>query len=108
MGAASQHPMLQPDLFDRQRTRARPRSNSFEGWRHDRGMTGTSQPTPLALARIGISGWTYPPWRGVFFPKGLPHRSELAYAAQRLNSIELNGSFYALQRPSSFRTWYDQ
>jgi uncharacterized protein YecE (DUF72 family) len=56
-------------------------------------------------ARIGISGWTYPPWRGVFFPKGLPHRRELAYASERLNSIELNATFYALQRPSSYRTW---
>ena len=62
----------------------------------------------MAVARIGISGWTYPPWRGVFFPKGLPHRRELGYAAERLNSIELNGSFYALQRPTSYRTWYDE
>jgi uncharacterized protein YecE (DUF72 family) len=62
----------------------------------------------MAVARVGISGWTYPPWRGVFFPKGLPHRRELAYAAEHLNSIELNGTFYALQRPSSYRTWYDE
>lgn len=59
----------------------------------------------MAVARVGISGWTYAPWRGVFYPKGLPHRAELEYASQRLNSIELNGSFYALQKPSSFRTW---
>ena len=62
----------------------------------------------MAVARIGISGWTYPPWRGVFFPNGLPHRLELSYAADRLGSIELNGSFYSLQRPSSFRSWYEQ
>ena len=62
----------------------------------------------LGDVRIGISGWTYPPWRGVFYPKGLPHRQELAYAAERLTSIEINGSFYALQRPSSYRSWYDQ
>jgi uncharacterized protein YecE (DUF72 family) len=62
----------------------------------------------MAVARIGISGWTYPPWRGVFFPKGLPHRRELEYASERLNSIELNGSFYALQRPASYRSWYEQ
>src|ERR1700759_4250555 len=61
----------------------------------------------MAVARIGISGWTYPPWRGVFFPKGLPHRRELEYAAERLNSIEINGSFYALQRPASYRSWYE-
>jgi uncharacterized protein YecE (DUF72 family) len=62
----------------------------------------------VAVARIGISGWTYPPWRGVFFPKGLPHRLELNYASEKLRSIELNGSFYSLQRPTSYRSWYDQ
>jgi uncharacterized protein YecE (DUF72 family) len=55
--------------------------------------------------RIGISGWTYPPWRGVFFPKGLPHKDELAYAAGIFRSIEVNGTFYALQRPASFARW---
>jgi uncharacterized protein YecE (DUF72 family) len=60
------------------------------------------------VARVGIAGWTYAPWRGVFYPDGLPHRAELAYAADRLDSIELNGSFYALQRPSSWRRWDDQ
>ncbi len=59
-------------------------------------------------ARVGISGWTYAPWRGVFYPKGLPHRSELSYAAERLDSIELNGSFYSLQRPTSWRNWSAQ
>jgi uncharacterized protein YecE (DUF72 family) len=57
--------------------------------------------------RIGISGWTYTPWRGTFYPEGLAHRLELTYAATRLNSIEINGSFYSLQRPSSYRDWYD-
>jgi uncharacterized protein YecE (DUF72 family) len=60
------------------------------------------------LARVGISGWTYPPWRGPFYPKGLPHRRELAYVAERLATVEINGSFYSLQRPSSYRTWYEQ
>ena len=46
--------------------------------------------------RIGISGWRYPLWRGPFYPKGLPQREELRYAAQRLNSVEINGSFYSL------------
>ncbi|MEP7021444.1 MAG: DUF72 domain-containing protein [Pseudonocardiales bacterium] len=59
-------------------------------------------------ARVGISGWTYPPWRGVFYPKGLPQRAELNYAASQLSSIEINGSFYSLQLPSSYRTWHDQ
>jgi uncharacterized protein YecE (DUF72 family) len=58
--------------------------------------------------RIGISGWRYPGWRGVFYPKGLPQRDELRYAAQRLNTVEINGSFYSLQRPESFRAWYEQ
>lgn len=59
----------------------------------------------MALARIGISGWTYAPWRGVFYPPKLQHRLELEYASERLDSIEINGSFYSLQRPSSYRTW---
>jgi uncharacterized protein YecE (DUF72 family) len=59
----------------------------------------------MAVARVGIAGWTYAPWRGVFYPKGLPHRAELEYASGRLNSIELNGTFYALQKPASYRTW---
>jgi uncharacterized protein YecE (DUF72 family) len=56
--------------------------------------------------RIGISGWTYPPWRGTFFPKGLPQRRELEFASRQVNSIEINGTFYSLQRPDSFRAWY--
>jgi uncharacterized protein YecE (DUF72 family) len=56
--------------------------------------------------RIGISGWTYAPWRGVFYPKGLPQNQELAYASRAFNSIEINGTFYSLQRPTSFAKWY--
>jgi uncharacterized protein YecE (DUF72 family) len=54
---------------------------------------------------IGISGWRYPPWRGDFYPQGLPQRRELEYAASKLSSIEVNGSFYSLQRPSSWAKW---
>jgi uncharacterized protein YecE (DUF72 family) len=54
---------------------------------------------------IGISGWTYPPWRGVFYPKKLAHRLELQFASREFNSIEINGSFYSLQRPSSYQRW---
>jgi uncharacterized protein YecE (DUF72 family) len=57
---------------------------------------------------IGISGWRYPPWRGVFYPQGLPQRAELAYVASRLPSLEINGSFYSLQRPSRYAQWYAQ
>ncbi|KRF02188.1 hypothetical protein ASG87_12035 [Frateuria sp. Soil773] len=56
--------------------------------------------------RIGISGWRYAPWRGVFYPRGLPQREELHYASRQVASIELNGSFYSLQRPSSYARWY--
>jgi uncharacterized protein YecE (DUF72 family) len=55
--------------------------------------------------RIGISGWRYAGWRGDFYPAGLPQRLELEHAAQRLTSIEVNGSFYSLQRPSSYAAW---
>jgi uncharacterized protein YecE (DUF72 family) len=59
------------------------------------------------VVRIGISGWRYPPWRGVFFPKGLPQRRELEFASRQVATIEINGSFYSLQRPESFRAWRD-
>ena len=62
----------------------------------------------MSEVRVGISGWTYPPWRGVFYPPGLAHRLELEYAASRVRSIEINGSFYALQRPESYRAWHDR
>jgi uncharacterized protein YecE (DUF72 family) len=56
--------------------------------------------------RIGISGWRYRPWRGVFYPADLAQKRELHFASRRLRSVEINGSFYSLQRPSSYRTWY--
>jgi Uncharacterized conserved protein len=62
----------------------------------------------MAQARIGTSGWLYPPWRGEFYPPGLPHRRELEFLSSRLNSVEINGTFYSLQRPSSFAHWYEQ
>lgn len=58
-------------------------------------------------ARVGISGWRYAGWRGKFYPEGLPQKRELEYAAGRFNSIELNGSFYSMQTPSSFARWRD-
>jgi uncharacterized protein YecE (DUF72 family) len=58
------------------------------------------------LTRIGISGWRYEPWRGVFYPEGLPHRRELAYAARHFPTVEINGSFYSLQRPEYYAQWY--
>jgi uncharacterized protein YecE (DUF72 family) len=55
--------------------------------------------------RIGISGWRYKGWRGVFYPKDLPQRRELEYAARIFRSVEINGTFYSLQRPESFEAW---
>lgn len=58
--------------------------------------------------RIGISGWTYPPWRGAFYPEGLPQRKELAYASAHFASIEINGTFYSQQTPATFASWAEQ
>ena len=57
------------------------------------------------MARVGISGWRYAGWRGTFYPPGLPQRRELAHVAERLSTLEVNGSFYSLQRASSWRAW---
>ncbi|MGW4325048.1 DUF72 domain-containing protein [Nocardia sp. NPDC004573] len=62
----------------------------------------------MGRIRIGTSGWVYPPWRGTFYPQGLAHKRELAYLSERLDSVEINGSFYALQRPSSYQRWAEQ
>jgi uncharacterized protein YecE (DUF72 family) len=61
--------------------------------------------SPLDRVRIGISGWNYKPWRGKFYPPKLAHHKELAYAAELFRSIEINGTFYSLQRPESFAKW---
>jgi uncharacterized protein YecE (DUF72 family) len=55
--------------------------------------------------RVGVSGWRYPRWRGDFYPKGLPQRRELEYIGEHFRTVELNGSFYSLQRPSSYQRW---
>ena len=52
--------------------------------------------------RIGISGWAYKPWRGVFYPEKLPRKRELNFASRQFRSIEINGTFYSLQTPASF------
>jgi len=58
--------------------------------------------------RVGISGWRYPPWRGVFYPEALPQRRELEYASRHVSTIEINGSFYSLQRPEYYAQWRDE
>lgn len=76
---------------------------------YEQSSTGTA-PIPRAArvgrARIGTSGWLYPPWRKVFYPPKLPHKAELAYLATQLDTVEINGTFYSLQRPGSFVRWY--
>jgi uncharacterized protein YecE (DUF72 family) len=61
----------------------------------------------MAEFRVGMSGWVYAPWRGEFYPKGLRQADELAYAADHVTSIEVNGSFYSLQKPTSWISWRD-
>ena len=58
--------------------------------------------------RVGIGGWVYAPWRGTFYPAGLPQAQELAYASRHLTTIEINGTFYGRQKPESFRRWRDE
>ncbi|MCP2251968.1 Uncharacterized conserved protein YecE, DUF72 family [Prauserella aidingensis] len=73
------------------------------------GSTGRSPARGHArTVRIGTSGWVYPPWRGTFYPRGLPQRRELEYLAHRMGSVEINGSFYSLQRPERYRAWFEQ
>lgn len=62
----------------------------------------------MAQIRIGFSGWTFPGWRGNFYPKGVSQKRELEYASRQVNSIEINGTFYAIQKPHSFQAWYEQ
>ena len=57
--------------------------------------------------RVGIGGWVYPPWRGTFYPPGLPQAQELAYASRHVTAIEINGTFYNSGKPDSFRKWRD-
>ena len=60
------------------------------------------------MVRIGISGWRYGPWREVFYPEGLPQRRELEFCGRHFPTVEINGSFYSLQRPEYYEQWYDE
>jgi uncharacterized protein YecE (DUF72 family) len=60
------------------------------------------------IVRVGISGWAYAPWRGVFYPKGTKREHELAFAASRFRTIEINGTFYGMQKPEAFGSWTEQ
>lgn len=68
-------------------------------------MTESTSEGRRGRIRIGISGWRYKPWRGVFYPPGLAQRRELEFAAGVFDTVEINGTFYSLQHPSSFRRW---
>lgn len=57
---------------------------------------------------VGVGGWTYEPWRGVFYPEGLVQKRELEYAASKLTSIEINGTYYSTFKPDSWRKWRDE
>ena len=59
----------------------------------------------MARILVGIGGWTFAPWRGTFYPKGLTQARELDYASRHVTSIEVNGTFYSAQKPASFRKW---
>jgi uncharacterized protein YecE (DUF72 family) len=71
------------------------------------GVDAKRRKTRSPDVRIGVSGWRYEPWRGVFYPKGLAQKNELHFASRALRTVEINGSFYSLQRPSSYARWYD-
>jgi uncharacterized protein YecE (DUF72 family) len=58
--------------------------------------------------RVGIGGWTFEPWRGLFYPKDLVQKRELEYASRQMTSIEINGTFYGSQKPSTFAKWHDE
>jgi uncharacterized protein YecE (DUF72 family) len=57
------------------------------------------------MIRVGIGGWVFEPWRGEFYPKGLPQARELGYASRKVTTIEINATFYRTQKPDSFRKW---
>ena len=57
---------------------------------------------------MGIGGWNYPPWRAVFYPRGMPQRRELEFASRQLSSIEINGTFYSAFKPAHFARWRDE
>ena len=69
---------------------------------------GGKQNTSERRIRIGVGGWTYEPWRGIFYPDGLAQKRELEFASRQLTSIEINGTYYGSQKPESFAKWHDE
>ena len=64
--------------------------------------------SPSGTIRVGIGGWVFAPWRGVFYPSGLVQARELSHASRQVTAIEINGTFYGAQKPASFRRWHDE
>ncbi len=62
----------------------------------------------MGQVRVGVGGWTFEPWRGVFYPDKLPQKRELAHMGERLTACEINGTFYSLQKPESYAKWRDE
>jgi uncharacterized protein YecE (DUF72 family) len=60
------------------------------------------------IVRVGVGGWTFEPWRGAFYPKGLPHKRELEYASRALTAIEINGTYYSTFKPARWAKWRDE
>ena len=69
-------------------------------------MASSSSDASRPSVRIGISGWRYEGWRGVFYPKGLAQRRELEFASRQVQTVEINGSHYSLQTVESYRAWH--
>jgi uncharacterized protein YecE (DUF72 family) len=68
----------------------------------------TSSATPPGSIRVGVGGWTFEPWRNNFYPAGWPHGRELEYASRKLSAIEVNGTYYSSQKPTTFAKWRDE
>jgi len=89
--------------------RKTPRAKPTHNPPHDTPTTArATRSTTAGEIRIGIGGWTFEPWRGVFYPEGLTQKRELEYASRQLTSIEINGTFYGSQKPESFAKWHDE
>lgn len=73
------------------------------------GRMAVRKPRPSRRAiRVGVGGWSFAPWRGLFYPRGLPQKNELAHMSSQLNSLEINSTFYGLQKPATFQRWHDE
>lgn len=68
----------------------------------------SAPPTATDGIRVGIGGWTFAPWRSNFYPAGLVQRRELEYASRQLTAIEINGTYYGVQKPATYANWRDQ